>query len=186
MPQPDVSDVHVNKMLSQISIGHMNALEAYIADKVFPFVYADKQTDIIPGYDRGFFFADEGLNMLRAPGNNAAVTGFKINKNNTYHADNFAIGFEIPDELRANQDDPFDMDQDGTRLVTELQMIRRERAWATDFMATGIWGTDVTGTTDFPKWSDYGASDPIIDIRTGIRTVLQNTGRKPNRLVLGN
>jgi len=98
---------------------------------------------------------------------------------------NYAIGFLIPDELRANQDAPFDMDRDGTLLVTQLQMIRRERAFAADFMAGSVWGTTVQGTVNFVKWSDYGGSDPLTDLRNALRTVQLNTGRRPNKIVMG-
>lgn len=183
--QPDIGDVHVDALLSNISIAHFNAMEAYVADRVFPLVYVDKQSDVYPVFDRGFFFADEGDQMRRAPATNAAETGYKITNTNQYFADNFAIAHVIPDELRANADAVFNLDDVGTRLVTQLQMIRRERAFATDFMVTGVWGTDKTGTTDFPKWSTYATSDPFTDLRLGIRTVLRNTGARASKLVLG-
>jgi len=185
MSQPDVGDVHVNGLLSQISIAHYNEESAYVADQVFPLVYVQKQTDIYPVYTRGFFMKDLGNAMLRAPGTPAATTGFNINTSNTYRAANYAIGFLIPDELRANQDAPFDMDRDGTLLVTQLQMIRRERAFAADFMAGSVWGTTVQGTVNFVKWSDYGGSDPLTDLRNALRTVQLNTGRRPNKIVMG-
>ena len=183
--QPDVADVHVNTLLSQISIAHMNDLASFAADKIFRPVGTDKQTDIYPVYDRGFFFADEGERMVRAPGANAATSGFKITTTNTFFNINYAIGMELPDELIANSDEVFNLHQDATVLVTHIQMIRRERGFAVDFMKTGVWGTDVTGTTNFVKWSDYAGSDPLSDIRTGIRTVQLNTGMAANTLVLG-
>ncbi len=182
--QPDVSDVHVNGLLTQLSIAHYNEPNSYIADKVFPLIYVPKRSDIYPVYDRGFFFADEGTALLRAPGTKAARAGFAVTVSNTYTCENYAVGFPIPDELRANQDDPFDMDRDGTRLITELLMIRRERAFAADFMATSVWGGDRTGTTDFTKWNDV-TSDPIAEIRLQKRNILSRIGRMPNNLIMG-
>ena len=56
MPQPDVGDVHVNALLTEISIAHMNKLEHYVADKCFPLVGVDKQSDVYAVYTRGDFF----------------------------------------------------------------------------------------------------------------------------------
>lgn len=185
--QPDVSDVHVNALLSQVSIAYMNMDDAYVADKVFPFIYHDKQTDIYLKYGRGSFLTDPGNAMIRAPGTNAGTTGYTVDTTSTFYALNFAIAHEIPDELRGNRDRIFDLDRDGTMLVTQAQSIRRERAFAADFMKTGVWTGSSTGSdiTVSAQWSDYGASTPITDIRTEMRAILQNTGRNPNKLVLG-
>jgi len=184
--QPDIGDVHVNALLTQLSIAHYNEPNAYVADKVFPVVYVPKKSDIYPKYNRGFFFADEGNALLRAPGTKAARTGFTVDVSNTYNCQNWAVGFPIPDELRANQDMPFDMDRDGTLLITELITIRRERAFASDFMTTSIWtgsstGSDITVGT---KWNDV-TSDPISDVKAESRAIHNNIGRRPNTLLMG-
>lgn len=190
MPQPDVGDVHVNALLTNMSIAHMNKLEHFVADRCFPMVGVDKQSDIYAVYNRGNFFqgsedAQALRNLVRAPGSRAAVAGYDIDVTNTYRAINYAIGVEIPDELRGNAEAVFNLDRDATNLATMIQLIRRERAWATDFMTTSVWGNDVTGTTNFTKWSDYGGSDPFDDLELGIDTIEANTGERPNKLVLG-
>ena len=53
MPQPDVSDVHVNALLTSMSIAHMNAEEHYVADKMFPLISSDKQSDSAVVYTGG-------------------------------------------------------------------------------------------------------------------------------------
>lgn len=178
--QPDVGDVHVNSLLTGVSVAYYNEQQGYIADKIFPIVYVPKQSDIVPKYTRGFFFADEGNAMLRAPGTIAVRTGFEVSTT-FFKAQNWAVGFPIPDELRSNQDNPFDMDRDGTVLVNELIQIRRERAWVTDFMTTGVWGTDTTVGT---KWNDV-TSDPLSDIRAAKRSIKNLIGREANTLVMG-
>ena len=179
--QPDVGDVHVDALLTNLSIGYKN--QKYIADQVFPIVMVDKQSDIIPKYTKAYWFLDAARE--RAPGTQAAISGYAVDVTSTYFCVNFAIGKEIPDEVRANADLPYDMDRDGTEWVTDRIMMKRETKFAADFMTTSLWGTDVVGTTNFTKWDDYGASDPIKDIRTGIRTVRQATGFRPNCLIMG-
>lgn len=182
MPQPDVGDVHVNSLLTNVSVAYRNGLENFIADRVFPLVGVDKQSDIYPVYDRGNFFADEGTRMLRAPGTQAPTVGWKIDNTNLYFANNYALGVEIPDELRANADAVFNMDRDAVELLTDLQLIRRERSFAAKFMTTGVWGTDKTVDN---KWSDYAGSDPFGDMEDGLDTVEAATGVRPNIIVMG-
>lgn len=186
MPQPDVGDVHVNALLTDISIAHMNKEEHFVADRMFPLVGVEKQSDLYQIYTRGDFFqgsetAQDMRALLRAPGTRAAVAGYTLS-NSPYRCDNFAIGVEIADELRANADAVFGLDREATILATQIQMIRRERAWATDFMTTGVWGTDISVTN---KWSDYGASDPFTDLEDGLDAVEAATGDRPNRFAMG-
>ena len=183
--QPDVGDVHVNALLSTLSIALMNDDAGFIASGMFPDVYLEKQSDVYPVYGSGTFFQDPGHDaMVRAPGAPTPLAGYTMSTS-PYYAENFAIGAEIPDELRANRDAVYDLDNNALQLVTGIQKIRRERAFSADFMTTGVWGTDATGGSTFTKWSDYGGSDPIRDFRTGIRTVQTATGRRPNKLGMG-
>lgn len=190
MPQPDVGDVHVNGLLTEMSIAHMNKEEHYVADRLFPLLGVDKQSDIYAKYQRGDFFqgsedAQAMRELLRAPGTRAAVAGYTIDTSNSFRCDNFAIGVEIPDELRGNVDGPFKLDTEAAILGTQIQLIRRERAWAADFMKTSVWGTDKTGTTHYVKWSDYGGSDPFTDLEDGIDEIESQTGERPNKLAMG-
>lgn len=186
MPQPDVTDVHVNALLTQMSIAHMNAEEHYVADRCFPLVPVDKQSDLFLTYDRGVFFqgsedAQAMRELIRAPGTRAPVAGYEVSST-AFRCINFAIGVEIPDELRGNADAIFELDSEAALLATQIQLIRRERAWAADHMATSKWGTDKTVSA---KWSDYGGSDPFTDLEDGLDTVEAATGQRPNKLVMG-
>ena len=173
--QPDVGDVHVNTLLTQVSIGYNPG--GFIADEIFPIVGVDKQSDIYASYDKSFWARDDGASaqnpnankFQRAPGTNAASAGFKLTTTATYFASNEAIGVELPDELIANADAVFDLESDAAKLVVALLRMRRDRAFVADFFTNiGVWGTDQTVTADF---SNYGTSTPIENFRTAIRTV---------------
>lgn len=185
MPEPLAGDLHVDGLLSEISFAFMNQAEDYVSDKAFPLVYVAKQSDKYVVYDDGWFQADEGDSLRRVPGTVAHEAGYSVTTSNTYYCDPYAVAKSIPDEDRANADAPFNLDEEATRLVTELILIRREMAFATDFMTTGIWGTDKTGTTDFTKWDDYGASDPFVDIENGLRQIYLDISRNPTKLIMG-
>src|SRR3990167_849719 len=186
MPNPVTSDLHIDALLTEISLAIMNEEDDYVADRVFPPVYVSKQSDKLLSYDDGFFRADEGDSLRRAPGNEPHEIGYKVTTSATYYADGYAAAHGIPDEDRGNADPVFNLDEEATRLVTEVLRIRRERSFATDFMTTGIWNTkgDKVGSTDFTKWNDV-SSDPFTDIEDGKRQIKLDTGRQPTKLLVG-
>lgn len=185
--EPDVGDVHVNSLLTEVSIGYDPG--GYIADACFPIVGVDKRSDIYALYNRSFWARDyrrpgaatSANQLLRAPGDKAQRTGFTVDVTNTYFCINEAIGMELPDELVANADAAFDLEQDAVRLVTSILRLSRDIAFIADFMTAGVWGTDQTIAN---VWSDYGASTPIEDLRTAIRTVRRNALATPGGKVL--
>lgn len=180
MAEADVGDVHVNRLLTQVSVGYEP--DGFIADKIFPTLLVPKQSDIIPFYDQSPWFRDEGTKLIRAPGTEAAKTGLTVDNTNTYFAVNNAIGGDIAYELRDNQDQPYNMERDVSRLLTGLLMLRRERAFASAHMGTGSWGTDFTVTN---KWSDYALSTPLSDMRNQQRVIRRAIGKSGNMWVLG-
>lgn len=179
MPQPTQSAVHVNRPLTMLSVAYAQAQSAFIADKVFPVVPVDKQSDLYYVYTKNDWFRDEA--KPRGAGTESAGGGYNLSTA-SYKCDVFAFHKDIPDQVRANEDMPLNSDRDATEFVTNRLLLRREIQWATDFFTTSVWGTDLTPSN---LWSDYAASDPIGDIRTGVRTVKVNTGFEPNTLVLG-
>lgn len=181
MPQADVADVHVNRLLTLASIGYTPG--GFIADDIFPMVGVNKQSDIIPFYTQSPWYRDEGARLVRGPGSLAAKTGLEVDNTNTYFTINNAIGGDIPYELRDNQDEPYNMERDVTQLLTGLLQLRRERLFAATHMITGQWGT--ADFTVANKWSDYGLSTPLADMRAQQRIIRRAIGRSGNMWVLG-
>jgi len=179
MPQPTQSSVHVNRPLTMISVAYLQDQNEFIADKVFPVVPVDKQSDLYFVYTKNDWFRDEA--RPRAAGAESAGGGYGLSTV-AYNAKVTAFHKDIPDQVRNNEDMPLNSDRDATEFVTRRLMIRREIQWAADYFAASVWGTDLTPTN---LWSDYTSSDPIGDIRTGIRTIKLNTGFTPNTLTLG-
>ena len=180
--QPTAQDVHVDAVLSNISVAYMQAQEHFIASKVFPIVPVNKQTDKYYTYTKNDWFRDEAAR--RADATESAGSGYGISTA-SYSCDVFALHKDIGSQARGNADAGLDLDRDATQFVTQRLMLRQEIQWATDYFATSVWATDKVGTTDYVKWSDYTASDPITDIETGKQTILASTGFLPNTLVIG-
>ena len=187
MAQPTPSDVHVNQLLTNVSIGYVNT--SYIADMLFPMVPVEKQSDVIPQYDQSQWFRD--LAHLRAVGTASRGSGFNLTNTNTYFANRYSFRFEIPDDVRANTDAPYDMDRDGTEFVTDKLQMKREVSFASDFFTTSVWTGDQTGvsgapsTNQFRQWNDYTNATPLVDLSGFMDTVEGRIAREPNMLTLG-
>ena len=178
MPQPTTGDVHVDAILTNMSIAYTQEAYAFVAGKVFPTVPVQKQSDKFFTYTQADFFRDQV--ELRADGTESAGTGYGLSTD-TYSAAVYALHKDIGDQVRANSDAPLSPDMDATRFLTQQMLIRQEIDWATNYFATSVWGTDSTPGT---LWSASSGSTPIADVQAGINTVLSNTGYKPNTLVM--
>ena len=179
MAQPTSSDVHVDAILTNISVAYIQEQAAYVATRIFPMVPVEKQSDKYFVYTKGDWFRDEA--QLRAPATESAGSGYTLSTA-TYSADVYAFHKDVDDQVRANADNPLNPDRDATTFVTQRMLLRQEIQWASDFFKTGVWANDVTPSS---LWSDYTASDPIGDVETGKATMLNATGYLPNTLVMG-
>lgn len=179
--QPTASDSHIDKPLTNISIAYIQQQNVFIADKVFPTVPVDKQSDKYFTYTKNDWFRDEA--KVRPPATESVGSGFNLSST-SYYADVWAIHKDIPDQVRANTDMPINPERDATEFVTQRLLISRERQFVTNYFSSGTW-TDVTGGTDFTAWSNFATSDPVGDVTLGMRTILKKTGYKPNVMVLG-
>ena len=179
MAQPTSSDVHVDAILTNISVAYIQDQKAYIANQVFPTIPVEKQSDKYFLYSKGDWFRDEA--QKRAPATESVGSGYSLSTS-TYSADVYAFHKDVDDQVRANADSPLNVDRDATEFVTQRMLMRQEIQWTADFFASSIWATDATPSN---LWSDYTASDPIGDVETGKSTILNSTGYLPNTLVLG-
>jgi len=177
MPQPTQSQVHVDAVLTNMSVAYQQEADNFIASRVFPTIPVAKQSDIYFTYTQGDFFRDQA--KVRADGTESAGSGYGLSTA-SYSSQVWALHKDIGDQVRANSDSPLDPDMDATRFLTQQMLIRQERDWSSNYFTTGVWDTDSTPST---LWSASG-SDPIGDIETAKNTILSNTGYLPNTLVL--
>lgn len=181
MPQPNARDLHIDAYLTNVLVGYKNP--AYIASQIFPRVPVQKQSDIIPAVNQSSFFRDEA--QLRAIGTKSQGSGWTNDNTNKYFCDRYSFRREIPDDLRDNTDQPFNLDVISSESALDKILMRRERDFTTSFMVTSKWGTDVTGGSTVPVWSDYAASTPFVDLTTYDDTIEGSVGQTANTLVLG-
>ncbi len=197
--QPSRSDVHVNRPLTNISISFLQGADKFVASRVFPNIPVLKQSDAYFTFDRGEFNRDEMEE--RAPGTESAGGSYKVSTD-TYFARTRAYHKDIPDTVRANADDPLNMDREATDYVTLKGLIKREVLWGAAYFTAGdpgdTWTFDVDGAAsrsgsfdptsaannDVVFWNN-AASTPIEDVRLLKRFVLESTGFMPNIMTMG-
>lgn len=181
MAQPTVSDVQaVDPVLTNLLIGYMQADERFVASRVFPEISVDKDSGTYYIVTKKYFFLDEMGE--RAPGAPYASADYGV-ATDTYTTLQQALNHPIADETRANSQLPMDLEQIGTKLLAQRQLIRKERKFSAEFMVTGVWETDDdNATTD---WDDYASGDPVADVLTASDTISDSTGLEANSMVLG-
>ena len=177
MPQPTRSQVHVDAILTNVSVAFTQDAFNFVANKVFPTLPVAKQSDKYFIYTQADFFRDQA--QRRADGTESAGTGYGLSTA-TYGCDVYALHKDIGDQVRENADAPLNPDLDATRFLTQQMLIRSEVQWASDYFTTSVWDTDTTPGT---LWSASG-STPIADIQAQINTILTNTGYLPNQMVM--
>lgn len=201
MPSPTRQQVHIDRALTDMSVAFIQKAENFIADKVFPIVKVQKQSDRYFVYLKEDWFRDEAEE--RAPATESAGGGYEIDNTPTYFCRKYAYHKDVTEEDRTNSDAPLDADQDAMEFVNQKVLLRREVQWVTQFFTpagapgarTSAWGAALlTGTRSgvavgpvgpqFLQWSVVG-STPIEDISAGKLAIASQTGFKPNTLALG-
>lgn len=188
MAQPSINSVHIDAILTNISVAYMQKSENFISDKVFPVIPVDKKSDKYFVYTKNDWFRDEA--QRRADATESAGSGYNLGTE-TYSADVWAFHKDVGDQTKANADSPLNPLREAAEFVTQRLLLRREVQFVSDFMKTSVWGKDYTGvasspsTDQFVQWSNYSNSDPIEDVEGGKAQILSTTGFEANTLVLG-
>jgi hypothetical protein len=179
MPQPTQNQVHVDAILTNISVAYMQRQQNFIASQVFPIVPVSKQSDKFYTYTKNDWFRDEA--QRRADATESAGGGYNLSTD-SYQADVYAFHKDIGDQTRANADAPINVDREATEFVTSRIALKMETQFVNSFFTSGVWATDSTPSN---LWSDYTSSDPLNDVENGKRQILSTTGFEPNTLVIG-
>ncbi len=166
---------HFDQALSNISVGYRNA--AMVADRVFPVVGEDKQSNKYFKHGKEHFRVRDDR---RSPGTEAKRSRWTLS-DDSYFCEGHALKDGVPREHTANQDMPLDLLADTTETLTDQIQLIREDALVTKLVA------DMTGTSlvDLAavKW-DNDANDPAKKIRLEKETIAKRVGKMPNVLVL--
>ena len=185
MPQPTPGDLHVNRLLGNISVAYIQKQKAFIADQVFPIVPSEKKSDNYLVYSKEDWYRDEASE--RAPATESAGGGYEVDNSPSFLCRKFAFHKDVPDDDRDNADKPLDPDRDATTFVSQKMLLKRERIWAQNFM-TNIWGTNLAGVSgdpgsgEFKQWDNANATI-LKNIEAWRELIASTTGYEPNIMV---
>lgn len=182
MAQPTHSEIQaIDPVLTNMLVGYMQSSDRFVASKVFPSVPLDKQSGTYYAFTKKYWFLDNL--KARAPGGQFARSGYGV-ETATATANLWGLEHPIADEARANNQMPMALEQAGLQWLAQQSLIRKERAFAADFMlTTSGWGTtDNNSATD---WDDFTSGDPVDNVLTARRTISNNTGYDGNTMVVG-
>lgn len=186
---PTKTQTHIDAALTNISVAYIQNASTFIADKVFPQIPVQKESDRYFVYSKEDFFRDEA--QKRAPGTESAGGGYDIDNTPNYFAEKFSFHKDVTERDRANTDNPLNADRDATIFVSQKMLIKRETLWASKYFKAGVWATEFGGADaanavngDVKYWDD-DTSNPIVDIANAKRQQQSITGYTPNVLTLG-
>jgi len=181
MPLLTPSAVHIDQPLSNLTLAYVQEQTNFIADKVFPTIGVQRQSDKFYKYDRANMNRAGDVKKL-APRTEVNRIGMEIS-NDSYFADVYGLGMDFDEQTLANEDAMLEIRAAGAQTLTNRLLIDREEKFAAAFFAAGIWGTDATPSN---LWSDYTNSTPLTDVTAARRTMqLGSGGFKPNTMVVG-
>ena len=181
MPLLTPSAVHIDQPLSNLTLAYVQEQTNFIADKVFPVVGVQRQSDKYYIYDRANMNRSGDVKKL-APRTEVNRIGMAIS-NDSYFADVYGIGMDFDEQTIANEDTVLETRAAGAQTLINRVLIEREEQFAASFFSAGIWSTDATPAN---LWSDYTNSTPITDVTNARRTMqLKSGGFKPNTMVIG-
>lgn len=187
MPYLMPGDVHVNRELTTVMVAYEQQTQNFIADKVFPKIPSDKQTDFFNKMGRRSFLQ---TNMQkRAPRSETPGVDWNFTRD-TFAAEVWGLHHDVEDQFRSNADANWSLDKTGTELITQQALLRRDKEWIGTYFKTGVWTNDQTGVAAAPGANqflqfDQAGSSPIAIFRAARRAFHLRTGVMPNTVVFG-
>src|SRR6056300_605934 len=181
MPLLTPNSVHIDQPLTNLTIAYVQDQTNFIADKVFPVIGVDKQSDKYYIYDRDNMNRTGDVKAL-APRTEVNRIGMSLSTD-SFYADVYGLGMDFDQQTLANEDAALDIRAAGATTLVNRLLIHREEQFASTFFAAGVWGSQSTPSN---LWSDYTNSTPLTDVTTARRTMqLKSGGFKPNTMVVG-
>ena len=170
----------VDQILTNMAVGYRQEDMRFVASRAFPVVNVAEQAGTYYIFTKKYWFLDNLEE--RAYGAPFAQMEYGLSTS-TYETLQWAAEEIIPDELIAANQAPVELETAAVMHLQQASLIRKERAFAADFMVNSVWdNNDNDSTTD---WDDFVSGDPFDDIMTARRTISNNTGKDGNTLVTG-
>ncbi len=193
---PSRASSHIDVMLTDVSIAYGQSPNGFVAGRVFQQISVGKSTNAMGRLSRASFNRNDV--KPRAPGAESQSVQWERDHDLVYRCKPSALSTFITDDMRDDEDDPFDADSEATLLLTNKVLIERDVSFAAEFLVTTAWTGESTGVAagagsggggapgagQFLQWDDDD-STPIEDVRAAKTTRQEATGFRPNVMTLG-
>lgn len=166
-----------NPLLTNMLIAYMNDDADFIARRCAPVVGVAEESGTYATIEQKHWFADKL--ERRAYGDTYARGGYTFGSD-TYKTLQWGLEHVIPVEHQRTSQIPLRLESVGLEWLAHQSNLRKEIAFAGDFMTTGVWTTNPTPT----DWDD-ASGVPVTDSRTQRRVVRQLIGKAPNAIAMG-
>ena len=175
--QMDLSQLHVDYTLSNVSFAYTNA--QFLAETVAPVVPSDRQSNKYFVYGKERFRRRQDL---RSPGARPKETGWSVSSN-PYYADGHMIRGWYPWEAPQNADPALDLDIDTTEVTTD-QVLLAQECNLVDLLKASLTTVDLSAAGG-QYYLDNTDNDPIAYFDLQKETVAKQIGRQPNTILFG-
>lgn len=153
------------------------------AFSIFPELNSTKLTGKIAKYDKeDWFYIGTVADYIRSGAVESAGDDYETSSQD-YTLLKYSFHKDITEDEAKEYDNPFDPTEDAAKFV--INRIRRviTQKLVDTYLTTGVWSSDLVGTTNFVKWSS-GSSTPVANVLTWKENIHKVTGFSPNRLIV--
>jgi hypothetical protein len=170
----------VDGLLTNLSVKYANGI--YVAERCYPALPVDAQSDKYPVYGRQNFVA---VDDQRSPGGLAREASWSWSED-TYFCDGHALKDYVPRERQNEQNPSFDLMQDVTAYLTDRILLNQEINLVAKLAAT-LTGTSLAAQTS-THWDaasgGISSYDPVAIIRAQADVIGKRIGMMPNRFTV--
>lgn len=186
MPQLSVSS-YISRPLTDYYISVQQEEDGFVAGRVAPVLPVNKK------YDKYYIVPPGGFNRdemkPRSPHGEAHSVRMQLS-DDTFDCSEWALKVPIADEEDAQlEGEAIDPETLAVDYLAQQALIRKEKIFASKFLATSVWTGQLQGkaatpsTNEFLQWND-GSSNPVTDIKLAMRAFRDRTGLRATSAVV--
>jgi hypothetical protein len=180
---PKVTNGRVDQRLTDVLLAYTNPI--YLADKIFPRVEVAEDTGFIPRMGKSHLRVKSSKRALYDE--SAHRMTYSVDSDLSYRIDYYDISVHCPDRLSKQTKMPFSVHRDAAFMAMESLKLEREVAAASMLTDTTVLTNNkvIDGSTN-KKYTDLTNSTPEADFDAAMASVMDKTGRNPNRVIMSN
>lgn len=179
---PASESLHIDRYLTNISVDFAQEEGRFVHNTVFPTVSVNKQSDKFVIFDRGDYY--HGDMPERPLGGELESVDWGTSEG-TYRCVERGISHKVDDRERVNIDDPISIRERAMAVLTRNAMVHNDQQFASTYFGTGIWASDLDGTTDFTDFSQSSATPIELIDQEKDNMEVRTAGFAGNTLVVG-